>query len=104
MISASSGSAPIRSSTAPIVAASSSTGMSTETRRRSLIWHWYNAHVSVRLAWAVPALLFLALAVRLVAVVATPHYVPRHDDRDYDRLACWVSDHGVPPDRGPPFP
>jgi hypothetical protein len=52
----------------------------------------------------VAALLVLALAVRLVAVVATPHYVPRHDDRDYDRLACWVSTHGVPPDRGPPFP
>jgi len=33
-------------------------------------------------------LLALALAVRLVFIVATPGYTPRHDDRDYDRLAC----------------
>ena len=52
----------------------------------------------------VPALLVLALAVRLVMVAATPGYVPRHDDRDYDRLACWVSVHGLPPDRAPPLP
>jgi Dolichyl-phosphate-mannose-protein mannosyltransferase len=50
------------------------------------------------------ALLALALLVRVGAVVATPHYVPRHDDRDYDRLACWVAEHGLPPDRSPPFP
>jgi hypothetical protein len=49
-------------------------------------------------------LLVLALAVRLVAVTATPAYTPHHDDRDYDRLACFVSDHGFPPDRGPHFP
>jgi hypothetical protein len=65
---------------------------------------WYKADMSVRLAWAVTALLVVALAVRVGTVIATPHYVPRHDDRDYDRLACWVSTHGVPPDRGPPFP
>jgi Dolichyl-phosphate-mannose-protein mannosyltransferase len=50
------------------------------------------------------ALLALALLVRVGAVVATPDYVPRHDDRDYDRLACWVAEHGLPPDRSPPFP
>jgi hypothetical protein len=50
------------------------------------------------------ALLLIALAVRLVAVAATPDYTPRHDDRDYDRLACWISDHGFPPRRSPPFP
>lgn len=50
------------------------------------------------------ALLLLALAVRLAFVAATPAYVPHHDDRDYDRLACWISDHGLPPDRYPSFP
>jgi hypothetical protein len=45
-----------------------------------------------------------ALVVRVGAVVATPHYRPRHDDRDYDRIACWVALHGVPPTRPPPFP
>jgi 4-amino-4-deoxy-L-arabinose transferase-like glycosyltransferase len=34
------------------------------------------------------ALLVLALVLRLAFVVATPGYVPQHDDRDYDRLAC----------------
>jgi 4-amino-4-deoxy-L-arabinose transferase-like glycosyltransferase len=58
----------------------------------------------VVIRWAVPALLMLALAVRVVALIATPAYVPLHDDRDYDRLACWISDHGVPPDRIPPAP
>ena len=53
---------------------------------------------------AVLALLLLALVVRLAFVAATPHYVPHHDDRDYDRLACWISDRGLPPDRAPPFP
>jgi hypothetical protein len=32
--------------------------------------------------------LALALALRLLFVVATPAYAPRHDDRSYDRLAC----------------
>jgi hypothetical protein len=53
---------------------------------------------------AVLALLLLALAVRLAFVAATPGYVPHHDDRDYDRLACWISDRVLPPDRSPPFP
>lgn len=34
------------------------------------------------------ALVALALVVRLVFLAATPGYVPAHDDRDYDRLAC----------------
>src|SRR5215218_4315515 len=34
------------------------------------------------------ALLAAALLLRLAFVLATPGYVPRHDDRDYDRLAC----------------
>src|SRR3954468_24991689 len=33
-------------------------------------------------------LLVIALAVRLAFIAATPGYTPRHDDRDYDRLAC----------------
>jgi 4-amino-4-deoxy-L-arabinose transferase-like glycosyltransferase len=57
-----------------------------------------------RLRWAVPLLLALALAVRVLFVIATPGYVPQHDDRDYDRLACWVAQHGGLPDRGPPVP
>jgi hypothetical protein len=61
----------------------------------------YNHYVKGR---AVLALLLLALAVRLAVVAATPAYVPHHDDRDYDRLACWISDRGLPPDRAPPFP
>src|SRR5204862_7263078 len=54
----------------------------------------YNHDVKGR---AVLALLLLALAVRLAAVAATPAYVPHPDDRDYDRLACWISDRGLPP-------
>jgi 4-amino-4-deoxy-L-arabinose transferase-like glycosyltransferase len=50
------------------------------------------------------AILVLALAVRVLAMVATPAYLPLHDDRDYDRLACWIADHGSPPDRAPPTP
>jgi 4-amino-4-deoxy-L-arabinose transferase-like glycosyltransferase len=34
------------------------------------------------------ALVALALVVRLGFIAATPGYVPAHDDRDYDRLAC----------------
>jgi hypothetical protein len=47
------------------------------------------------------AVLFaLALVVRLAAIAATPHYVPRHDDRDYDRLAwAMASGDGYPPVR-----
>jgi 4-amino-4-deoxy-L-arabinose transferase-like glycosyltransferase len=59
---------------------------------------------SERLRRAVPALLVLALLVRVLCVVATPNYVPHHDDRDYDRLACWVAEHGAYPDRAPPMP
>jgi 4-amino-4-deoxy-L-arabinose transferase-like glycosyltransferase len=53
---------------------------------------------------AVLALLVLALGVRCAGVLATPGYRPVHDDRDYDRLACWVAEHGGPPDRAPPWP
>jgi len=42
----------------------------------------------------------VALIVRLAVIVATPHYVPRHDDRDYDRLAwAMASGDGYPPVR-----
>ena len=57
-----------------------------------------------RLRWAIALLLGLALAVRVLSVVATPDYLPQHDDRDYDRLACWVAEHGSLPDRAPPHP
>jgi 4-amino-4-deoxy-L-arabinose transferase-like glycosyltransferase len=50
------------------------------------------------------ALVVLALAVRVVGVLATPGYLPQHDDRDYDRLACWIAHHGVPPGDVPSFP
>jgi hypothetical protein len=57
-------------------------------------------------AGAAAALLVVALAVRVLAVVATPDYRPGpgKDDRDYDRHACWVASHGTPPVRLPPFP
>jgi hypothetical protein len=47
------------------------------------------------------AVLFaVALIVRLAVIAATPHYVPRHDDRDYDRLAwAMASGDGYPPVR-----
>jgi len=42
----------------------------------------------------------IALIVRLAVIAATPHYVPRHDDRDYDRLAwAMASGDGYPPVR-----
>jgi 4-amino-4-deoxy-L-arabinose transferase-like glycosyltransferase len=50
------------------------------------------------------ALVGLALAVRVIAVLVTPGYLPQHDDHDYDRLACWIANHGTPPDRVPPSP
>jgi 4-amino-4-deoxy-L-arabinose transferase-like glycosyltransferase len=53
---------------------------------------------------AVAALVLLALAVRVVTVLATPDYAPVHDAADYDRLACWVAEHGAPADRSPPPP
>ena len=37
------------------------------------------------------ALVALALIVRIAFIVATPGYVPAHDDRDYDRLACGLA-------------
>ena len=46
------------------------------------------------------ALFAVALVVRLAAIAATPHYVPRHDDRDYDRLAwAMATGDGYPPVR-----
>ncbi|MEA2479394.1 MAG: hypothetical protein QOJ07_1316 [Thermoleophilaceae bacterium] len=36
-------------------------------------------------AWV---LIALALVIRLAFIAATPDYRPKHDDRDYDRLAC----------------
>jgi 4-amino-4-deoxy-L-arabinose transferase-like glycosyltransferase len=42
----------------------------------------------------------LALVVRLAVVIATADYVPRHDDRDYDRIAWSMAQgHGYPPVR-----
>lgn len=46
------------------------------------------------------ALFAVALVVRLGVVAATPHYVPIHDDRDYDRIAwAMASGDGYPPTR-----
>lgn len=39
-------------------------------------------------------ILLLALALRLGFALATTDYRPRHDDRDYDRLACGIVDGG----------
>ena len=47
--------------------------------------------------WLV-AVVAVALAVRLAAVAATPDYLPRHDDRDYDRIGWSMSaGRGYPP-------
>ena len=47
--------------------------------------------------WLV-AVVAVALAVRLGVVAATPGYVPRHDDRDYDRIGrSMASGRGYPP-------
>lgn len=47
--------------------------------------------------WVV-AVFAVALAVRLGVVIATPAYVPHHDDRDYDRVAwSMASGRGYPP-------
>jgi 4-amino-4-deoxy-L-arabinose transferase-like glycosyltransferase len=44
------------------------------------------------------AVFAVALIVRLGVVVATPHYVPIHDDRDYDRVAwAMATGRGYPP-------
>jgi 4-amino-4-deoxy-L-arabinose transferase-like glycosyltransferase len=46
------------------------------------------------------ALFAVALIVRLSVIAATPGYVPRHDDHDYDRLAwAMASGEGYPPVR-----
>ncbi|MEA2444581.1 MAG: hypothetical protein QOJ12_1873 [Thermoleophilales bacterium] len=41
-----------------------------------------------RVPRAAVVLVVVALLVRVAFVLATPGYVPHHDDRDYDRLAC----------------
>lgn len=47
--------------------------------------------------WLV-AVVAVALVVRLGVVAATPHYLPRHDDRDYDRIGwSMASGRGYPP-------
>jgi 4-amino-4-deoxy-L-arabinose transferase-like glycosyltransferase len=48
---------------------------------------------------AVVCILALALGIRLLFIVATPGYTPRHDDRHYDRLACSIAIAGVYPVR-----
>ena len=43
------------------------------------------------------AVFAVALVVRLGVIAATPSYVPRHDDHDYDRLAwAMASGEGYP--------
>jgi len=45
------------------------------------------------------ALVLLALVLRVAFVLATPNYAPRHDDRDYDRIAGSVArGNGYPSD------
>jgi 4-amino-4-deoxy-L-arabinose transferase-like glycosyltransferase len=48
---------------------------------------------------AVVCILAAALAIRLLFVLVTPDYAPRHDDRHYDRLACSIIVAGVYPVR-----
>ncbi len=50
--------------------------------------------------WAVAALV-VALLLRVAFVAATPHYVPTHDDAQYDRLACAIVTDGSYPRLGP---
>src|SRR3954452_11107724 len=83
-------------------------------RRRRSVLPVQVRHDSSTTAWArrlrrgwrrvALALLALALVARVAAVAATPGYVPHHDDRDFDRIACWVAEHGLPPDRSPRLP
>jgi 4-amino-4-deoxy-L-arabinose transferase-like glycosyltransferase len=45
--------------------------------------------------WPIIAILVVALLLRAALVFGTPHYVPRIDPRDYDRLATSIADgHG----------
>lgn len=48
-------------------------------------------------ARAVTAVALLALLVRVVVVLATPHFVPQTDAADYDREAVSLVEHGVFP-------
>jgi hypothetical protein len=50
------------------------------------------------------ALVVVALLVRIAFVIATPGYVPAHDDRDYDRLACGLATGEGYTRAGPPTP
>lgn len=52
----------------------------------------------IRGRWAPAAILLLALAVRLVAIAATPHYRPIDDSADFDRYAVSLATHGTFPD------
>jgi 4-amino-4-deoxy-L-arabinose transferase-like glycosyltransferase len=62
------------------------------------------ARAGGRLPRVVVALLALALALRIAFVLATPGYVPIHDDHDYDRLACALVTGEGYPRIGPPTP
>jgi 4-amino-4-deoxy-L-arabinose transferase-like glycosyltransferase len=54
---------------------------------------------------ALAAIIVLALAARVALVLATPHYVPRTDAADYDRLAVALANHGhFPPSAVTPGP
>lgn len=47
-----------------------------------------------QLAYPLAAVLVLALVIRVVVVLATPHYVPQADAADYDRIAVSLAQHG----------
>jgi hypothetical protein len=47
-----------------------------------------------RFAYGLIAVLAVALLVRVVAIVATPHFVPINDSADYDRYAVSLAVHG----------
>jgi 4-amino-4-deoxy-L-arabinose transferase-like glycosyltransferase len=54
-----------------------------------------------RRGWQAPsAILAAALATRVAYVLLTPHYVPLHDDRAFDRLALGIARTGVYPKLG----
>jgi hypothetical protein len=48
--------------------------------------------------WAPAGIVVVALAVRLVAIAATPHYRPIDDSADFDRYAVSLAAHGTFPD------
>jgi 4-amino-4-deoxy-L-arabinose transferase-like glycosyltransferase len=51
----------------------------------------------LRFGHGLTAVLALALAVRLLAIVASPHFRPINDAADFDRYAVSIADHGTLP-------